>query len=504
MQIHELNNYSGSLGDAYLAADNGSDTGKMKTTALTDPLNARIDNIIAGPAPSAAEIVDARLGADGVTYPSLGAAIRDQVTDLKSDLDGLYRVVKSKNLFDISKVTTGFLLSDGKISVDAAYANYVTSDFIEIEAGESYTCSYVDIDGSILYINRIVACLYDSSKQLISETYKNINEIGFVTVSNPNAKYIRTSSLERLSNSFQIEKGATYSGYVQYSEKKEILIHDDLKLDVNQGEENQGKILKVKTDGEIGLFDDVTENRLYRKTWYHCGDSFSDYTDAVFESGRFKDKYKSYPRLIAERCGMEIDETFFASGRTLAYPEVSGGFTNSLTCPTANCYYQNIPEDADYITIMLGINDGHHRSESSGGDGEDNTGVIPLGTIDDTTVYTYYGAWNVVLTWLLEHRPFTHIGILISNGVDTVEYMDAQIAVARKYGIPFINLNGDDRTPVMIRSQNQAIPTFVKNIILEKQAIDFDGTKTGTRNTHPNAKTHEFESWFIESFIRSL
>lgn len=86
MQIHELNNYSGSLGDAYLAADNGSDTGKMKTTALTDPLNARIDNIIAGTAPSAAEIVDARLGADGVTYPSLGAAIRNQVTDLKSDL----------------------------------------------------------------------------------------------------------------------------------------------------------------------------------------------------------------------------------------------------------------------------------------------------------------------------------------------------------------------------------------------------------------------------------
>lgn len=89
MQIHELNNYSGSLDDAYLAADNGSDTGKMKTTALTDPLNARIDNIIAGPAPSAAEIVDARLGADGVTYPSLGDAIRDQVTDLKSDLDYL-------------------------------------------------------------------------------------------------------------------------------------------------------------------------------------------------------------------------------------------------------------------------------------------------------------------------------------------------------------------------------------------------------------------------------
>lgn len=107
MQIHELNNYSGSLDDAYLAADNGSDTGKMKTTALTDPLNARIDNIIAGPAPSAAEIVDARLGADGVTYPSLGAAIRDQVTDLKSDLTDIADT--GFNQFDKTKLISGYV-----------------------------------------------------------------------------------------------------------------------------------------------------------------------------------------------------------------------------------------------------------------------------------------------------------------------------------------------------------------------------------------------------------
>lgn len=113
MQIHELNNYSGSLDDAYLAADNGLDTGKMKTTALTDPLNARIDNIIAGTAPSAAEIVDARLGADGVTYPSLGAAIRDQVTDLKSDLvknDSITNAM-SKAISKVVSTKTGYVIS---------------------------------------------------------------------------------------------------------------------------------------------------------------------------------------------------------------------------------------------------------------------------------------------------------------------------------------------------------------------------------------------------------
>lgn len=88
MQIHELNNFTGTLGSgAYLAVDDGNDTGKLSTQQLLAATEARIDNIIAGPAPSAEEIVDARLGDDGVTYPSLGDAIRDQVGDLKSAIN---------------------------------------------------------------------------------------------------------------------------------------------------------------------------------------------------------------------------------------------------------------------------------------------------------------------------------------------------------------------------------------------------------------------------------
>lgn len=88
MQIHELNDYTGSLNTgAYLAVDNGSDTGRVSVPTLLDQTNqaiaavdARVDNIIAGKAPSAAEVTDARLGADGVTYDSLGDAIREQIT----------------------------------------------------------------------------------------------------------------------------------------------------------------------------------------------------------------------------------------------------------------------------------------------------------------------------------------------------------------------------------------------------------------------------------------
>lgn len=98
MQIHELNTFGGTLGtNDFFATDNGTDTSKVSAEAMLAPLNARIDNIIAGPASSAEEVIDARLGANGVVYASLGDAIREQIADLETDL-GTY----TDNLFDLS------------------------------------------------------------------------------------------------------------------------------------------------------------------------------------------------------------------------------------------------------------------------------------------------------------------------------------------------------------------------------------------------------------------
>jgi hypothetical protein len=152
----------------------------------------------------------------------------------------------------------------------------------------------------------------------------------------------------------------------------------------------------------------------------------------------------------------------------------------------------------DYITIYLGINDSHHAPGSSGGDGEDNTGTIPIGTVDDTTTATFGGAWNVVLSWLITNRPNAHIGIIVSNGVDSVVYRELTIAIAKKYGLAYIDLNGDDRTPAMIRPQNNDISSAVKTALINKWAVD------PSTNTHPNTDAHEYESYFIENFLRSI
>ena len=112
MQIHELNNFTGTLGSgAYLAIDDGNDTGKISSQDLLAATEARIDNIIAGPAPSAEEIVDARLGADGVTYPSLGDAIRDQVADVKSDIDDINDALYTETNETVNVLATGKYVS---------------------------------------------------------------------------------------------------------------------------------------------------------------------------------------------------------------------------------------------------------------------------------------------------------------------------------------------------------------------------------------------------------
>ena len=62
--------------------------------------------------------------------------------------------------------------------------------------------------------------------------------------------------------------------------------------------------------------------------------------------------------------------------------------------------YKAIPKDADYITLWFGINDSGHTN---------------LGELADTTNLTFYGAWNVVLEYLIKNYPFAKIGIIITD-----------------------------------------------------------------------------------------
>lgn len=395
--------------------------------------------------------------------------------------------VTGDNLVNPETAVVGAIQSNGTIATNGAWGGYITSEYIELEQDTDYAFTIHNImaDGSIQQLGTTyhkLALLFDENKNVLADSYKSVSSPNDVlTFNSLSAKYVRVSS--RSLGVLQLKKGTTNTPFVPYTLNKQM----------------------NEPIGDVPYKQTQKSNVLYGKKWAVLGDSFTNGSNSsLLTDGKYKGYNKVYPYIIGGRNDMKVVR-FFDGGRTLAYPENAGAFTNSVTCPTSDYYYQNIPEDVDYITIYLGINDeGHFRSSSSYG--EDATGLITLGTIDDVGTATYYGAWNEILSWLIVNRPFAHIGIIVTNGLSNSEYDGvhgndwrmAQINIAKKYGIPYIDLNGDERTPAMCCSVNPDISNIVKDAITQKQAVSYPSNK------HPNDETHEYESYFIENFLRSL
>lgn len=139
-------------GGDYLVVDSASSgtrkvSGSVINSAIgevasdLDTLSARVDQIIApsGEAPSAAEVSDARVGADGVTYTTLGGAIRTQVTDLKSDIN----LVEENLLFDGSEFLSSFSWEKyGGAFNGASYSN----GELTIPSGSTGKVSYLGVN----------------------------------------------------------------------------------------------------------------------------------------------------------------------------------------------------------------------------------------------------------------------------------------------------------------------------------------------------------------------
>lgn len=369
------------------------------------------------------------------------------------------------NLYNSENDVDGFISSIGGLDISSSYK---TTEYIPIESGIKYR-----IEPGFRYMAFYTAPVYtsyvtDSRFGPETSTYEFTSQItGYMRVS-----YAVGSPLTKISSI----SAATVNKKIQEGIALSNTQVEQIKEEVN------------------------AKSILTGKKWVVCGDSFTNSggTGTTISSGKYAGQNYTYPWIIGndDRQDMTIVK-FFEGGRTLAFPAVPDTFTNSLTCPTATWYYQNIPEDADYITIYLGINDEHHAT--GGGDGEDPTGYIPLGTIDDNTTDSYLGAWNVVLTWLITNRPNAHIGIIVSNGIaGNDNYRQGQIAIAKKYGIPYIDLNGDQITPAMLRTSNPNIPASIKSALIQKWAVN-----PGV-NEHPNDAAQLFESTVIENFLMRL
>ena len=231
---------------------------------------------------------------------------------------------------------------------------------------------------------------------------------------------------------------------------------------------------------------------LFGKKWVACGDSFThgdfsglkDPAEYTISSGRYEGKFKVYPFLIGERAGMEVINEA-VNGSTM---------TNLKNCETHNFsfsrYRADILDDADYITLAFGINDCTSHQNA------------PIGTIDDKETSTFYGAWNVTLRHLIYAHPYTKIGIIITNGFDGLpedrQYPEAIRRIARKYGLPYLDMDSGEQVPMMNRNNRKDVDEDIRLLRNRMFAVEYG------KNHHPNPKAHEYESTFIESFLRTL
>ena len=211
---------------------------------------------------------------------------------------------------------------------------------------------------------------------------------------------------------------------------------------------------------------------LFGKKWAVCGDRVT--YGAMADLDVDGTTRKTYQHYIGKRNGMNIVNNA-VSGSTLT--NVAG--YNPFSDPSR---YQNLGSDIDYITLWFGINDSAYAT---------------LGAITDIDNMTFYGAWNVVLDYLIATYPTAKIGIIVTyNG--GLEFRDATRIIAKKWGIPVLDWMLDVNVPLLSGRETGY------NIGLS------DTVKTARRNTfladgtHPNDVGYQYISTVIEKFLRSL
>lgn len=336
---------------------------EASTRATTDAsLQSQIDQLIApsGEAPSAAEVQNARIGADGVTYPTLGDAIRTNDSELKSQIGGLYvpltlvatytgKLLRKTGLEDNSSFITyqyaipeecslvhiksnfygnTFIIftdraTDGDFSASqyqaypsSGYSNPTTVDDDYDSKGFKYvwfplyTTSGVTASASASYKNIVDAVVQNAVlSEAINDSLLDLNQ------AEPNRIYVFTVNIANVQNYPPIPNGGTLLCYSAYGvDKVQLFISSQNAVYFRrlwgttwgawkqiQTEDTVQSI--VETAVSTAIADYYPYNILSAFKNITCiGDSLTAsqvYTSATTS----RQAYKPYPKVIADRAG---------------------------------------------------------------------------------------------------------------------------------------------------------------------------------------------------------
>lgn len=331
---------------------NSIQTQQTNLSSEQTTLKQRMDTftkLAEGSTTSDAELIDIRVGVNGITYNTAGDAVRDQHEQLSEYLRSGQLTI---NEFDVNSndYTKGyFRVKPGIPAVKNSYGYYDANiceldlsfpfnlyNYIEVNKSDFYFILYND---NVQYYSDVTVSVYDVNKEFlgvykIDDFYKSNN---IVTIpSDDRIKYIRIPVSDARKQNFLVSKYIKPTKYLPYLKSEDVY-----------------NILS------LGII-----NQWYGKTWYAYGTSLTNIDN--------EGKYCNYVRNF--------------SGMKLVNKGINGG---GLVASDGNIRkaIMNIVDgklNADLITLETGAND---------------TDIV-LGSIYDTVDTTYCGALNQCIRYL--------------------------------------------------------------------------------------------------------
>lgn len=473
-------------------------------------LSARMDTFTQLPSGSTsgnAELIDIRVGADGVTYPTAGDAVRGQVTDLKSDLDittPSYNIISDKYIARNGSVQTssGFVYSEpipvnkgAKVTLKGrGYLDNVAMISLCDSAGSyhvpvvvspdsavhtyKYTC---EADGyiAISYVATVTPTLSiggENSNSVIAPKVRELVAFTGEKDAESNASPLIYSADHYITNAGVNTSNSSFNvyGVISLNRGDTISVYAKGYLD------NVGIISKVKN----GIYTVVVASPdSTERTYTYTADSNCDvvissnksvavtYTvDRKTIPESLDELYSNIPDFQSELCSLSLFEKFGVVGDSFASGEL---YFDSSYHDKYNISWGQIMA-RKHGTICTNYSSGGATTRSwltatkglpllLSSEAENiyylalgindyySLGQSYLGTIADITndytqnPDTFYGNYARIIEQIQEHAPHAKMVMFTVANTDTVPQMfsDAIIEIAEHYNIPYI-VQADD------------------------------------------------------------